>query len=406
MMERDYQPINLKDVLIEMKDISELMVDLAYSAVLFESNAIADEVIELEERMNDLVYQARITSMMSARRLEDTEPMSGLLQLAEASERISNQAADIAKSIMRHVSFPANLRKALPEAEEATHRTIVATDSTLDGARLGDIKLQSATGIRIIMIRRMRQRIYDPDKHTVLRAGDVLVGRGPEYGFSALCELAGQPIPNDDDDLITAISDLDRAVALMIEMKNISELSVGLAYTALLHENMDLANEVVALEEELAEMRLRLDLWTLEAAKRTEDVASLRGMLYMSSFAKSISDAASSIADVVLREIDVPPILKRIVRESDEIISWVIVHPGSSLDGKSLADSHVGTVTGMVIFAIKHGNRWTYRPARNVVLHADDLLVARGRRDGEEKLYNLCGADIDEIDNFEDSEYI
>ena len=76
---------------------------------------------------------------------------------------------------------------------------------------------------------------------------------------------------------------------------------------------MDLANEVVALEEELDEMRLKLDLWTLEAAKRTEDVASLRGMLYMSSFAESISDAASSIADVVLREIDVPPIIKRIV---------------------------------------------------------------------------------------------
>ncbi|HJK30915.1 MAG TPA: potassium channel protein, partial [Methanocorpusculum sp.] len=190
----------------------------------------------------------------------------------------------------------------------------------------------------------------------------------------------------------------------MIEMKNISELSVGLAYTALLHENMDLANEVVALEEELDEMRLKLDLWTLEAAKRTEDVASLRGMLYMSSFAESISDAASSIADVVLREIDVPPIIKRIVRESDEIISWVTVHPGSPLDKKSLADSHVGTVTGMVIFAIKHENRWTYRPARSVVLHAGDLLVARGRRDGEEKLYGLCGADTDEIEDFEDSE--
>ncbi len=403
-MDRDYQPINLKDVLIEMKDISELMVDLAYSAVLFESNAIADEVIELEERMNDLVYQARITSMMSVRHLEETEPMSGLLQLAEASERISNQAADIAKNIMRHVSFPANLRKALPEAEEATHRTVVAAGSKLDGARLGDIKLQSATGIRIIMIRRMRQRIYDPDKHTVLRAGDVLVGRGPEYGFAALCDLAGQPVPDDDDTVLTAISDLDRAAALMIEMKNISELSVGLAYTALLHQNMDLANEVMALEEELDEMRLRLDLWTLEAAKRTDDVTSLRGMLYMSSFAESISDAASSIADVVLREIDVPPILKRIVRESDEIISWVTVHAGSPLDKKSLADSHVGTVTGMVIFAIKHENKWTYRPARSVILHAGDLLVARGRRDGEEKLYGLCGADTDEIEDFEDSE--
>ncbi|MDO5845313.1 MAG: PhoU domain-containing protein [Methanocorpusculum sp.] len=401
-MDRDYQPINLKDVLIEMKDISELMVDLAYSAVLFESSAIADEVIELEGRMNDLVYRARITSMMSVRRIEETEPMSGLLQLAEASERISNHAADIAKNIMRHVSFPVNLRKALPDAEEATHRTIVAPKSKLDGARLGDIKLQSVTGIRIILIRRLQQRFYDPDKHTILRGGDVLVGRGPEYGFSLLCELAGQPAPNDENVVAQPISDLDRAAKLMIEMKNISELSVGLAYSALLHENLDLANEVAALEEELDEMRLKLDLWTLEAAKRTDDVASLRGMLYMSSFAESISDAACSIADVVLREIEVPPIIKRIVRESDEVISWVKIHERSALDKKTLAEAHVGTVTGMVIFALKHENRWIYRPGRNVILNAGDLLVARGRRDGEEKLYGLCGADTDELEEFEE----
>ena len=400
-MDRDYQPVNLKDVLVEMKDISELMVDLAYSAVLFESNAIADEVIELGERMNDLVYQARITSMMSVRRLEETEPMSGLLQLAEASNRISTQAADIAKNIMRHVSFPANLRNALPDAEEATHRSVVAPGSKLDGARLGDIKLQSKTGIRIILIRRMQHRIYDPDKHTVLRAGDILVGRGPEYGLGELCDLCGQPKPNDVELPAEKITDLDRAADLMIEMKNIAELSVGLAYTALLHENMDIANEVVALEE-LDEMRLKLDLWTLEAAKRVADPASLRGMLYMSSFAESISDAACSIADVVLREIEVPPIIRRIVRESDEIISWVTVNKGSTLAGKSFSESKLGTVTGMVVFAVKHENRWNYRPGRNTVLHAGDLLVARGRRDGEEKLYGLCGADTDEIDEFED----
>ena len=196
-MERDFQPVNFKDVLIEMKDISELAVDLAYSAVLYESSAIADEVIDLEERMNDLVYQARITSMMSVRRLDEAEAMSGLLQLAEASERISNNAADIAKNIMRHVSFPANLRRALPDAEEATHRITVAAGSALDGVRLGDIKLQSITGIRIILIRRMQQRIYDPDKHTVLRAGDILVGRGPDYGLPEFCKLAGEPEPND-----------------------------------------------------------------------------------------------------------------------------------------------------------------------------------------------------------------
>lgn len=404
-MDRDYQPVNLKDVLIEMKDISELAVDLAYSAVLYESSAIADEVIDLEERMNDLVYQARITSMMSVRRLDETEPMSGLLQLAEASERISNHAADIAKNIMRHVSFPVNLRKALPEAEETTLRVKVRENSELDGARLGDIKLQSVTGIRVILIRRMQQRIYDPDKHTVLRSGDILVGRGPDYGLPEFCRLSGESVPKETETVSSAsVSDLDRAVQLMIEMKNISELAVGLAYTAILHENLDLANEVVALEEELDEMRLQLDLWTLQTAKRIDDVTSLRGMLYMSSFAESISDAACSIAEVVLRAIEVPPIIKRIVRESDEIISWVTIAPASALDGKSLAESRVGSKTGMVIFALKHENRWVYRPGRNYVLHGGDLLVARGRRDGEEKLYTLCGADKDELEEYDEEE--
>ena len=125
-------------------------------------------------------------------------------------------------------------------------------------------------------------------------------------------------------------------------------------------------------------------------------------MLYMSSFAESISDAACSIADVVLREIEVPPIIKRIVRESDEIITWVAVEKSSALDGKTLAESRVGSVTGMVIFALKHENRWVYRPGRNYCLHAGDLLVSRGRRDGEEKLYGLCGADTDEIEDFEE----
>jgi len=90
MTDVEYQPVSFKEVLIEMKDISELMVDLAYSAILFESKEIALELINLEERMNGLVYQARIQSVLGARRLEEAEAMSGMLQVVEAAERIAN----------------------------------------------------------------------------------------------------------------------------------------------------------------------------------------------------------------------------------------------------------------------------------------------------------------------------
>ena len=131
MTEYEYQPISFKDVLIEMKDISELMVDLAYSAILFDNKEIALEVINLEERMNKLVYQARIQSILGARRLEEAEAMSGMLQVAEAAERIANSASDMAMLILKDIKFPAKLKRVFPEAEEVVTRVIVSQGSEL-----------------------------------------------------------------------------------------------------------------------------------------------------------------------------------------------------------------------------------------------------------------------------------
>ena len=36
-----YEPVSVKELLVEMKDTSELLIDLAYSAVLHQSDQIA-----------------------------------------------------------------------------------------------------------------------------------------------------------------------------------------------------------------------------------------------------------------------------------------------------------------------------------------------------------------------------
>ena len=48
--------INVKDLFVEMKNISELAVDLAYSSILFDSEKMAEEVDDLEEVMNELNF--------------------------------------------------------------------------------------------------------------------------------------------------------------------------------------------------------------------------------------------------------------------------------------------------------------------------------------------------------------
>ena len=52
-------PRNLRTMLAEAKDTSELMVDLAYASVYFGDPDMAEEVDGLEQRMSDLVHDMR-----------------------------------------------------------------------------------------------------------------------------------------------------------------------------------------------------------------------------------------------------------------------------------------------------------------------------------------------------------
>ncbi|MEJ2272793.1 MAG: potassium channel protein, partial [Candidatus Bathyarchaeota archaeon] len=52
----EYKPISVREALTEMKDVSEIMIDLAYSSALFNSHELAEEVMELEKRVDYLDY--------------------------------------------------------------------------------------------------------------------------------------------------------------------------------------------------------------------------------------------------------------------------------------------------------------------------------------------------------------
>jgi len=72
----EYEPVSVKAVLAEMKDTAELMIDMSFSAVLLGSQEVAEEVLELEERMDVLQMRARMSLMMAARSPEDAEALS------------------------------------------------------------------------------------------------------------------------------------------------------------------------------------------------------------------------------------------------------------------------------------------------------------------------------------------
>ncbi|MFB6184680.1 MAG: potassium channel family protein [Haloarculaceae archaeon] len=398
-----YEPVSVKEVLAEMKDTAELLIDLSYSAVLLGSDEVAAEVVELEERMDVLQLQARMSLLMATRSPDDAEALAPVLGVVGAAEKISDAAGDIAKVVLEDIRLPEAMRAALPEAVETVVRASIEMDSPFAGRDLADLNLETETGVRAIAVRRQGDWLLNPTAETTLLAGDVVLFRGPAEGIDevyadATGETYARPEPPD-----SAIDDLERAVDSIVLMKNMSELAVDLAYGAVLFDSDDLAEEVMELEAEVDALQDRFEAWTLRAAGRVDEPIALRGLVHLAQSTEVISDAAVEISEGVLRGLGTHPVVAEAVQESDEVIVRTVVAPESALDGTTLGGMEVKTETGMRVIAIRRtgesahtgreGGDWEVSPGPETPLRGGDVLIAKGTRTGAERLAELAAHD-------------
>lgn len=387
-----YEPVSVKDVLVEMKDTSELLIDLSYSAVLHQSEDIAAEVLKLEEKMDVLEMRARMSLMMAARNPKDTEMLAPVLGVVSGAEKISNATGDIAKIVLEEMGLPEAMRAALPEAVETLVRGTIAGDSEYVGKKLKTIDLESETGVRIIAIRRGDEWITNPGPKTRIEANDVTIMRGPEQSIDDVYETAtGErySLPEFEE---PDVDDLERAVRSIIHMKNLSELAVDLAYGSILFDNAELAEEVHNLEVEVDALQSRFEAWTLRAAKDAEDPVSLRGLIRLGISTEVISDAALEISEGVRRDIDVHPVIELAMQESDEVISRVTVEAGSDLAGATITDGVPATDVTMSVIAIRRPDEgWMLVADTEETLQPGDVLIGKGTRTAAENFEALAG---------------
>jgi uncharacterized protein with PhoU and TrkA domain len=186
----EYKPISVREALTEMKDISEIMIDLAYSAALFNSHELAEEVLELEKRVDYLAYMIDMNTMLAARDAEDAQHLTAVTTVAAATNKISDAAADIATIVLKEIGIHPIVRKAFEKVEERLARVVVEPNSILVNKKLGDLELAAKIGVDIIAIRRNREWIIDPNEETAIMESDVLIARGAPHGADDLKAIA------------------------------------------------------------------------------------------------------------------------------------------------------------------------------------------------------------------------
>jgi uncharacterized protein with PhoU and TrkA domain len=391
----EIRAFNAKEVLVEMKDVSGSMLDLAYSAVLYSNPEIANEVFKLEQTMHSLLYKLRIAIILGTRNIDDAIEFAGILQIASAAEKISNAAGDIAK-IATSVNITDYLDR--EDFEEAILNVKIKPSSVLKDKSLKNLKLETETGMHVLALKRGSKWIYSPDKDERLHEDDLIITSGPTEGIPEFCKLATgkeyKEHEKESEDGIQRRRLTEEIADLIADMKNMSELMVGLSYSAVTFYSKEIAQEVKDLEESMDLMKEELEILVIEAARgvtKRSNFAEFRGLLHIAWSSEILSDAAYEIADIVLRDIPLHPVFLASIEESDEILLKMEVQNEDIFD-KTLKALKIETRTGMFILVIRRKDgKWVYNPSGDAEIRKGDLLIMRGPREGEAKITEICG---------------
>ncbi|MCD6477855.1 MAG: PhoU family transcriptional regulator [Candidatus Aenigmarchaeota archaeon] len=167
---------NVKELLEELKNVSELMLDLAYSAVFFESKDIAREVILLSDSVSKLeedlyLHLFAISKKMSKR-------LISVIELVETSKKVAAAAKNLGELVLEGKELHPVIKVALKETDESIVRVKISKNSIMANKTLGELKFRSNTGLDVIAIRRRKKWIFDPKKNTRIYPGDVIIAVG------------------------------------------------------------------------------------------------------------------------------------------------------------------------------------------------------------------------------------
>jgi uncharacterized protein with PhoU and TrkA domain len=381
------QPRTIKAMLAEAKDTSELMVDLGYAGLFYADRDLSGEVLELEEELSRLVHRMREVCLIASRSPQDAAGLASLLQVISSIEMIGNNAVDIAKIVLDDLGIPKELRTDLTQADEVIDRIEIQDGSELHGRSVDDLE-NAVEEVRLIAIRRGTRWLFDPADEGVLQGKDILVVRAHPEGLPQLRRLAGmraKPAPAQDEQ---SFWELDKAIDEVVDMKDLAEAAVGLAYAAVLLDDRGLAAEVVRLEDRLDDMRESIESWVLDAAAESRNRPALRGLLHLAVASEGIGDAAQAMVWLIERDEELHPVIAEALGAAEDVVMRVTVQEASPADDKSLGELDL---RGMTPLAFSRRGRWIYRPRGRTLLQTGDWLILIGPSDTVEHLEWMFG---------------
>jgi len=389
---KEEEPRSVRELLTEMKNTSDWMMDLARASLLFENRELAEKVRELEIRMDGLMFEIRTMAVLAARNAEEARQIAGVLQIASAAEAISNSTEEMVDLVLRGMEIHPSVKSALLLSEEKIQQVEVMEGSPLLHKKLEELELPSRIGVRILALRREKEWLIPPLPNTELKEGDLLVARGPEGGLSVFMRLSGTK-----RERVKKEGKHSKLELWLAKMYDLSSMMVDLAYSSILLTSKELAEEVRKMEKLFDSLNYRMWLETLKTSRQEQDLERLNSLLQVVKCLEKISDAADTIADVVLRGEKLHPVFVEALSRADEQVARVRLEEGSRLQGKTLKQLNLETSVGVDVMVIERKRKYLFEPGPEKRLKAGDWLVVRGTYRALKKFAEMCQPEKKEV---------
>ncbi len=378
----EYEAVPVRDLLVKMKTLSELMIDLAYSSILFSDQSLGNWVMELENQVDKLGYQLLMNLSLSVRSKSDAELSVGLFGVASSTDKISDAAADIASLAVAGEEVHPLLAQVFQNVEEHLIQVTVSDNSELVGRTLGDVWASKDVSVDVIAVRRDGSWTLNPPTDFVIENGDVIFARGTSRETGLFTEIAtGSSV-----DTVNVSADFGHDIdELMLKMKELSEFMVSLAYASVVHYDADLAEEVSALEDRLDKM---CETFIRQVLVMDDDIDRRWSLIRLAVATEEIADAAWEIASIPYSGLETHPIIANIVDEAKEVVARLVVTEGSMFDGHTIAELALDDNYGVYLQSVRRAGHWFHRPKGNFRLKTGDVLIIAGYKQGVEALRN------------------
>ncbi|MCK4380166.1 MAG: hypothetical protein KAW51_03445 [Candidatus Lokiarchaeota archaeon] len=387
-----YKPLSLKDILREMKQNIDLMIDLAYSAIKFGSKELADEAYKMEQRIHELTFLLNFQIIQAhPRGLEGAKKLEPIVVMGYAIDKISDALSDIARVVYinKDISYFIQMFSDISYVPEPIVKIVVNKGCEFIGQVRTDIHFRSKHGVDLIAIRREGKWLFERDQ-TVL-ADDILIVKGviqPIIDLKKICNDLGpfsfdigeqekeQLIDLENPDICEKVEEIQRNYVLITD---ISETMIELALASLFFKNIEVAEDVLEMEELMDGLNIALEKDLLDLAQMVETPRDLTGIMRIVFSCELIADAAAHIAENILKGFEPHKILQQAIRETSEVVVRETLSEDSYYKDKTYSELQDKRYKrGFHIIALKRDDKWIYSFKPDFVLKEGDLLIGLG----------------------------